>query len=946
MNEEIKGLHPIIVKLIKDLGFKKLTEPQRKAIPLILKGKNVLIIAPTGSGKTEAALIPILNLYIKGNYKPIAILYITPLRALNRDLIDRIRWWASKLDLAASVRHGDTLPKERRSQALKPPEILVTTPETFALLLNTKIMRKHLSNVKWVIIDEVHELVDNKRGAQLSIALERLKELTGKLQIIGLSATVGSPTLVSKFLVGDEEIEIINVDITKLMKFKILFPSPSYEDYKLADELYTYPSVAARIRTILNLISKHKATLIFTNTRPMAEILSNRLLLKDTSYPISIHHGSLSASVRERIERLLKSGKLRGVVCTSSLELGIDVGNIDLVIQYNSPRQVIRLIQRVGRSGHWIERESKGVIIVQDTDDALESIAIIEYAKKGIYEKPIIPESPLDVLSHEIAGYLIINYKIDANNTFNTIKRSFIYKNLSYSEYKELLKFLTGLVDRYLIYYEEEEIIARGSRNRLFNYYFENLSMIPEVKQFLVVNEENATPIGILDGEFVAEYGEPGFKFIMSGRPWRIIQVYRDRVYVKPDNDPIGAIPYWVGEEIPVPYYIANRVGEIKHKLELMHNQNKNLDEIVNELARELQVSDDVIQKTVKPYIEQLNKKLPIPTDKRIIIEKFQDKLVIHIHGGTLINRALAILFSQLIFEEFGESVYVSSDPYRIIISTQSVSPKDIYKLIINIDIKKAEQLIMEGIEGTPYFRWRLIHIARKMGLVSKDVLLDPTKTEQLVTSLRNTPAYKEAYKESIKRDRDLPGAIKILKKILNKELDVRIIPDELSPTPVMEDYMKFKEIKLEPARIDKLKVLKILGLRARILNEVRTFACLSCLKYIDELRIKNLQDYPTCPYCGSRKIGMADELIDDIMRIISMATININNVKNSEIWKKLQKSARLIEKYGKAAVVVLTSGLPLKYVSEILNKEAKVSSRLFRLILDAENEHLLEKFR
>jgi len=938
-------LHPYIKKLIDEIGFKTLTEPQKRAIPLILSGKNVLIIAPTGSGKTEAALIPIFSQLISGNYKPIAVVYITPLRALNRDLIDRINWWASRLDIEVAVRHGDTVKKERRRHALKPPEIMITTPETFAMLLNTKIMSKHLSNVKWVIVDEVHELVDSKRGAQLSIALEKLREMTNDFQIIGLSATVGSPEIVGKFLVGaNREMEIINIDVTKRMRFQILYPTPTDEDYRLADELYTYPAVAARIRAIINLVNKHRATLIFTNTRPMAEILSSRILLLDENFPVSIHHGSLSANVRMRIERMLKDSRIKGVVCTSSLELGIDIGNIDLVIQYNSPRQVTRLIQRAGRSGHWIERESKGVIIVQDSDDALESIAIVEYAKRNILEKPIVPSKPLDVLSHEIAGYLIANRVVSAKKIYDVIQRSYVYRDLTYDEYKRLLDFLSNLVDRYIIYDESSDLIYRGRIRRLFEYYFENLSMIPEIKQYLVVNEEDGSPIGILDGEFVAEYGEPGFKFIMTGRPWRIVHVYRDRVYVKPDDDPIGAIPYWIGEEIPVPYHIAQRVGEIKRKLEeLVRNS---VDNPVRVLSSELNVTQDLLRKALEPYVEQLNASLPIPTDRRIVMEKFQDKLIIHVHGGTLINRALAILISQLIFEEFGESVYSSSDPYKIIISTQTVQPNDVERMLLEVTLDNAEKLIRAGIENTPYFRWRLIHVARKMGLISKDVTLDPTKTEQLVLSLRGTPAYDEAYKESIERDRDIRGALNILRRIINGELTIEVIPNKLSPTPLMEHFLKYSSIKLEPTRVDKLKMLKILSIRVRLLNEVVTLACLSCLNYIDEMRVRDLPDDILCPNCGSRKIGVSKELLDDVMRVISIAKVGGRNVEGDSIWKELNQTSKLIEKYGKAAAIVISSGLPINKAKDILSREGRVSGRLFRLILEAEKKSLLEKYQ
>ena len=945
---ESLGLSKVVNDLIVKAGFKKLTEPQIKAIPAILSGKNVLIIAPTGSGKTEAAIIPVLDMILRNEPPPISLLYVTPLRALNRDLIDRISWWADRLDLRIAVRHGDTAVRERRRQSVQPPDILITTPETLALLLNTRVMSRHLANVRWVIVDEVHELVDSKRGAQLSIALEKLRKLAGEFQVIGLSATVGSPDKVSKFLVGNNRsIEVITVDISKMMKFKVLYPQPTKDDHELADRLYTFPSVAARLRVIREILDNHRTALIFTNTRPMAEILSNRLILMDDDYPINIHHGSLSAEKRVRIERMLKGGKLKGVICTSSLELGIDIGEIDLVIQYNSPRQVTRLIQRVGRSGHWIERESKGVIIVQDSDDALESIVIVYFALKGKMEEPKIPLKALDVLSHEIAGYLINNKEVDIWDIYNVIKQSYIYADITPEEFTNLLKFLSSLSDRYLFFDESNQVIRRPlNRARLFNYYFENLSMIPEIKQYLVVNEEDGSPIGILDGEFVSEYGEPGFKFIIAGRPWRIIQVYKDRVYVKPEEDPIGAIPFWIGEEIPVPDFIAFEVGRLKRKLEEMYKSGLNEDIIFRKLADEYKSDINILKTALKSYLEQIKRGLPIPTDKRIIIEKVDEKIVIHVHGGTLINRALASFFIQAIFKEFGETIYISSDPYRIIVSSYSLGPEDVKRLMYIFNEEECKKLIIRGIEETPFFRWRLIQVAKRMGIISKDVELDPAKTEQLVISLRDTPAYEEALRESIYRDRDVEGALSLINKVRRGEIEVVCIESGYSPTPITRETVLRKEIRLEPGRVDRLEVLQLLSIRNKLLNEVRTFACISCFNYVDEVKIKQLPDKIYCPLCGSDIVGMSSALYEDVSRILSIAKVNIKGVKRTRIFRELNKSAKLISKYGKVAAVVLASDIPIKYVHDILRKEKQISGRLFKLIAKAERDALLEKYQ
>ncbi|MCS7365060.1 MAG: DEAD/DEAH box helicase, partial [archaeon GB-1867-035] len=282
---------PVRKALIKR-GFRQPTQPQEEAIPLILQGKNVLLIAPTATGKTEAALLPVFSMYIEKPIKPpgIKILYITPLRALNRDMLERFEWWSKELDIKVAVRHGDTEQSERTMQARSPPDLLITTPETLQAILSGKVMRRHLSHVQWVIIDEIHELAEDKRGSQLSLGLERLRYICGRdFQVIGLSATIGSPSLVAQFLVGvGRPVEIVQVPVARLMKLKVVFPEPSSEDYELAAKLYTHPEVATRLRLIRNLIEGHKSVLLFVNTRAIAEVLASRFKVWDLNFPVSV----------------------------------------------------------------------------------------------------------------------------------------------------------------------------------------------------------------------------------------------------------------------------------------------------------------------------------------------------------------------------------------------------------------------------------------------------------------------------------------------------------------------------------------------------------------------------------------------------------------------------------------------------------------------------------
>ncbi|TMQ00060.1 MAG: DEAD/DEAH box helicase, partial [Thaumarchaeota archaeon] len=403
---------PPLVQALKERGFSSPTDPQVRLVPIVTEGKNALLMAPTGTGKTEAAILPILDKLIReGATRPrgTKLLYVTPLRALNRDMLERMQWWCKRFDIRLGVRHGDSSQAERTNLSLAPPDILITTPETLQILLIGRRIRESLATLRWLVVDEIHELAEDKRGSQLAVGLERLRRLVkGDLQVIGLSATVGSPERIAEFLVGrGRECEILRVPVEKDLSLKVEVPRPTEADSHFAETIYSFPEVAARLRTIRENVEKYRSVLIFTNTRTEAEALANRFRVWDPRFPIGIHHSSLSKATREAVERDLKEGRLLGVICTSSLELGIDIGFLEFVIQYNSPRQVTRLIQRVGRSGHKIGRVSRGLVITQDSDDTLEAMVLCRRAALGELE-PLEPfEEPYDSAVHQIAGLLI-----------------------------------------------------------------------------------------------------------------------------------------------------------------------------------------------------------------------------------------------------------------------------------------------------------------------------------------------------------------------------------------------------------------------------------------------------------------------------------------------------------------------------------------------------------
>lgn len=939
----------LLVKPLRNLlakrGFSKPTRPQVEAIPRILEGKNILLIAPTGTGKTEAAILPVLHMLLPApRVRGIKAIYITPLRALNRDLLERLEWWCRELDLRISVRHGDTVIRERRKQALSPPDVLITTPETLQVILVGKLLSQHLPTVRWVIVDEVHELADNKRGAQLSLSLERLRRVKGgDFQIIGLSATIGSPEEVAKFLVGvGRKCEVVDATVARKIETDVLYPMPKRRDEMLASELYTYPAVAARLRAMRKLIEKHGSTLVFTNTRPMAEILTSRFRMWDIGFPVSIHHGSLSSFSRTRTEQGLKAGDLKGVVCTSSMELGLDIGRIDLCIQYNSPRQVTRLLQRVGRSGHRIGGVAKGAIIVQDPSDALESIVITARSKKRDLEPVPIPDKPLDVLMHELAGLMAYARRWDVDDVYEIIRQAYPYRNLSKDEMVGVLRYMESLSRKLAWVSPEGDVFARPARHkRLFAYYFENLSMIPQVKQYLVVDDERNEPVGILDESFIAEYGEPGVKFIVGGSVWKVLQVYKNKVYVKPDDDPLGAIPTWIGEEIPVPCSVAQEVGKIRQQVEQLVSEGLDLDEISRRLSEHYGVAQEVMKQALEDTYEQIKFGIPVPTHKRITTEKVKDLHVVQAHFGTLINRTLARFIAHQASEELGETVAISIDPYRILLKSKALSPEDLLNILKGKLGADFQGIVKSLIEDSKFFRWRLVQVARRMGVLEEEAELTSRVVDQLMKGLRGTPAHEETFKEVIFKDLDLHGTVEVLEKIRTGKLELVSLGARDKPSPISSLVWKRPTIALEPVSGERLRMLAIASARARLLSEVRTFACAKCGQYVEDRKIHELDEKPKCPSCRSQLLGMVEETVDEVQRALELPK------RKGKIWKSISDTSRLISRYGKLAAIALAGrGITPSAAEEILKKEKRLSGKFLELVLKKEREALLQKFK
>jgi len=393
-------LEPGLQSALEEKGWTP-TPVQEASLAEVVEGNDRLIIAPTGSGKTMAAILPLLDRALKNNWQGMSILYITPLRALNRDVDRRLEEMVESVGLKLGLRHGDTPQSERTRHVRKPPNVMITTPETFQLMFTGSKIRELLLTVEAVVIDEVHELAAGERGWQLSVGISRLEQLKGSsVQKVGLSATVGNPDQVAKWLSNDGEAIIAEAPRVTELNVDAVIPLPEDEIGSL--ELAISPRAHATLRGLADIVSQNNPCLIFVNSRNSAETVSQRLQAIAPDLKIGVHHGSLAKEARQEMEDDLRSGSLQGLVCTSSLELGIDVGSVNHVVQIRSPRSVDRMLQRVGRADHRLGGIGKGHMLGWESDDLFEAAVIARRAMIGDIEPVEWRNRPLSVAANQI----------------------------------------------------------------------------------------------------------------------------------------------------------------------------------------------------------------------------------------------------------------------------------------------------------------------------------------------------------------------------------------------------------------------------------------------------------------------------------------------------------------------------------------------------------------
>jgi len=657
-----KILNPLVKKWFFS-RFKEFSLPQLYGVLPIHSRENILVSAPTGATKTLTAFLAILNELVDNAEKGILedkiyAVYISPLKALNNDIsknlvepLREIEKIAGKdLGIRVAVRTGDTTPSEKQKMLKNPPHILITTPESLAIVLSSIKFINHLQDVQYCVIDEIHALADSKRGVHLSLSVERLSRLASHMARIGLSATVAPIEEIAKFLVGFKDKEpndckIVDVQFIKDLDLKVLSPLESMID-NTPEQTHK-----ALYKLIDNLIQTHKTTLIFTNTRAATERVVDHLkdkFPKRYTENIAAHHGSLSKEHRINVEESLRKGKLKCVVCSTSLELGIDIGYIDLVLLLSSPKSVARALQRIGRSGHQLHQKAKGRLLVMDRDDLVECAVLLKSAIEKKIDKIHIPTLALDVLAQQVLG-IVLEGKITITELYQMIKQSYCYKDLTKKDFMQIIDYLTGkfisLEDRHVyakIWYDEETGMM-GKKGRMTRViYMTNIGTIPD-ESFILV-KIGSEIIGKLDEGFVEKL-KPGDVFVLGGQTYTFKFSRGQVIQVSASTQRPPTVPSWFSEMLPLSFDLANQIGVFRKLMNERFCSGKTKEEILKFLHDYLYIDKNAANAIYEYFYEQFSFS-QIPSNTRLIIEHTKDTrgniIIFHTLLGRRVNDCLS----------------------------------------------------------------------------------------------------------------------------------------------------------------------------------------------------------------------------------------------------------------------------------------------------------------
>jgi len=901
-----KTLCPELIRALNEKGIFEPTEPQRDVIPKISSGHNVLLVAPTGIGKTEAAMLPIFDSIFKTKGRPgIRCIYVTPLRALNRDMLKRMEDYGKALGITVGVRHGDTTQAERNKQSQKAPEILITTPETLQVMFTGKRLREHMKNVEWFVVDEIHELSSTERGAQLGVAMERLVMLSREFQRIGLSATVGDIEDVKNFLSGvGRDVVLCKHDTHREFDIKVECPEPDENDSVLRDRLQSDPDILAVMKRAREEIERGRSTLLFVNTRETAEWLAARYHLWDEDFSIDVHHGSLSKENRMMIEDRFKNGDLKAVICTSSLELGIDIGSADLVIQYNSPREVSRMIQRAGRAGHRIGGVIRSIIISTAPDEVAESMVIARRSDAKELEYFKGRTSPFTVLANQLIA-MTMSGRMDRETAHKIFKRSNSFKTLSMDDMSAVMDQLRSIN----MIFEDESGFRRSRKG--MQYFYDNISMIPDERTYLIRDISTRGIIGTLDESFVASFAEPYAMFIAKGRTWRIIEMREDELLVEEAKD-VGSVPSWVGSDIPVPFEVAMEVGRMRRKMNF-----------------EKYPGDENCFNKVRKYLSEQQERWPMPTDKTVTLESGDRLAIVNCCFGSRVNETIGKIYSALLTARLGESIGVSTDPYRIILEL----PRNLDKKILEDTFRSIKPGTIEALAritilNSTYLKWRFVHVAKKFGIIEKGADHRFMNFNRLFDIHKDTPAYNEAVNMVLWEDLDIENTELVISSISKGEMKIEMC--SISPIG-LEGIVRSKEL-MQPVRADHSILM---AMKKRLEDEVLHGSCLNCTTQW-RIRVADTPSRLVCPKCSGNMIALLKGYERESIKTTKLKQRTEQEKKDA---LRVSRNANLVNEYGgkRASMVLAGRGIGPDSASRILRSMHIDEDDFLRDIMNAE---------
>ena len=819
--EELDALlHPLVKKWFSG-KFPSYSLPQLYGVLEIHSRKNVLITAPTGATKTLTGFLSVLNELIDSSEKGILenkvyCVYVSPLKALNEDIkvnllsplkeMEEIA--GKKLGIRVAVRTGDTSAHEKSKMLKNPPHILITTPESLAIVLSSTKFSGLLHDVQWAIIDEVHALAENKRGVHLSLSLERLQKISSAMSRVGLSATIAPLEGVALFLVGrngdtERDCLIIDVQFIKKMDLKVLSPVPDLIDTD-------HPTMQKQMYDLIDeLVQSHKTTIIFTNTRSATERVVDRLKEKyphnyanwdseEEAKAIGAHHGSLSAWHRRNIEQRLREGKLKVVVTSTSLELGIDIGYVDLVILLGSPKSVARAIQRIGRAGHKLGETAKGRIIVLDRDDLIECSVMLKAANERKIDRIHIPTNCLDVLCQHVHG-AALKEKTNVKELYSLFRQSYCFAELSWKDFIEVIEYMAGryvtLQDRHIyakIWYDEESgmVGRKGKLSRVI--HMTNIGTIPDESHIIVKVGE--TPIGTIDEGFL-ERLKRGDIFVLGGQKYQFLYARGMTASVSASVASPPTVPSWFSEMLPLSFDLASEIGKFRRLMEEKMKRGRTKEEIIAFINEHLYVEGNAAEAIYKYFREQFFFS-QIPTDHKIVIEKYSDEgrkiAVFHALFGRRVNDCLsrAVAFAIGRTEHRDVEVGVTDNGFYI-------AHKKPFNAKSALGMLKSNQLndvLKFAIERSEVLRRRFRHCATRSLMIlrqykglRKRVGRQQVSSMILLNAVRRISTdffiLREARREVLEDLMDVQNAMLVMKLIEEKKIRVEETTNTL-PSP------------------------------------------------------------------------------------------------------------------------------------------------------------------